>query len=198
MILKTITFWLLMTSLSLSHAGLGPCPEIVTKDKYVADAFNFLRGLQGKKQVGSCQVELHVCDSGLSQESEGSNYLVADMLITKNGFQRYIPFYVNEFKNRYSKEIIFNDNRVFAFRFRDWNKDPASGTFERWDVEIFKNTDDSFNSLEVGYNSESETNSESPVYWVSCGVELEEFIKNHPYKYRLRSWWWWMTHPGSW
>ncbi len=198
MILRAIACWILFTSIRVAHAQLGPCPEVLSKDDYAADAFDFLRPLEGIRQVGSCQVELHICEKNLVTQDDSSNYLVADMLITKNGFQRYIPFYVNEFKNRYTKQIIFNNGQVFAFRFRDWNRDPDSGTFERWDVEFFKNDDQTYNALEVGYNSQSETNSESPVYWISCGIELEDFIRNHPYKYRLRAWWWWMTHPGSW
>ncbi len=198
MIFKTSPLLLLISSIMSAHAGLGPCPEVIKNNHHVAEAFNFLRDLEGKHQVGSCQVELHLCDSNQTTEDDEKNYLVGDMLITKNGFQRYIPFYVNEFKNKYSKQIIFNNNQIFAFRFRDWNEDQDSGRFERWDVEIFKKDNHTYEALEVGYNSEIERNSESPVYWISCGTELEDFIRNHPYKYRIRAWWWWMTHPGSW
>lgn len=175
------------------------CPQELMKDKFLREAFSFLRPLEGEHQLGSCHVELRVCEEVTPVPEDNLNHLVAELLVTdKTGRERYIPFTLNEFRNRREKQIVAHGARVFAFRFRDWNQDPATGSFERWDVEIFKKQDLSLDSLEVGYNSETELNSESPKFWISCGTELEAYIRKHPIRYRVRSWWWWITHPGSW
>lgn len=192
-------FFLLISLLSAQTMASEPsCPENFKSNANASKAFAFIRPFEGEFQMGSCKVELLVCDENATNE-DGKTTFAADMLVTDaSGFQRYIPFFVSAEKNNWSKDIMFLTERAFVYRFKDRNPDPETGKFERWDVEIVK-TDDlqSIDYIEIGYSSENEQEARVGRNWIICGTEREREVLDHPVRHKIKSWWWWLKNPGK-
>lgn len=173
------------------------CPESLKNNANASKAFAFIRPFVGEFQMGSCRVELQVCDEA-SLEDRGSSF-AADMLITDaKGFERYIPFFVSAEKSNWSKDIMFLTQRAFVYRFKDRNLDPETGRFERWDVEIVKSEDlKTIDYIEIGYSSENEQEAKVGKNWIICGTDREREVLDHPVKHKIKSWWWWLKNPGK-
>jgi hypothetical protein len=197
-VVKLFLLFLNLLSVSTFSADTSSCPGSLKNNLKAREAFSFIRPYEGQFQMGSCQIEIRVCSDEDSSEDESSSF-AADMLITDSkGFERYIPFFVAIDKSSWSKDILFLTKRAFIYRFNDNNSDQATGRFERWDVEIVKNEDlQSIDYIEVGYSSESEQESRAGKNWIICGTEREKEVLENPVRHKFKSWWWWLTHPGT-
>lgn len=193
-LLKSVLLISLLVIGQISFASLGPCSKKLYQNSKAINAIQYLQNYEGKFSLGSCSVEIQVCDSS-NKEVEGTGSMAADMLIIdKDGFQRYIPFFVLETNTNWSKEKIFQDNKALVYRFKDKNFDPETGKDELWDIEIIKKDDSkNLDYIEIGYSSESERKNDTNKKWIACGTEREEYLRTHPYKHYLKSIWWWLT-----
>lgn len=158
-----------------SDAFSGICTEHVLNDPHLSKAIDFLKTFEGRFKLGSCEIELQVCNSAGGSDS-GIENLVADLLVTdKTGFQRYIPFYFSKYHSRLSSEVHHVFRRSFLYRFKDKNFDPASGATERWDVEFVKTSDlKSLKYIEIGYTSQVQRENHINKRWIICGSEREK------------------------
>lgn len=191
-----VALFLKLISIESSHAF--SCDQSLLNNAQTASAIQFLKNYEGTFKLGSCVVELHVCKTDEKLTTEQSN-IAADMLIIdKSGFQRYIPFFVQEFKNRWSKQVWYLSPNVLVYRFNDKNFDNETGSDERWDIEfVKKDNEEKLDYLEVGYSSEVERDNSTNKKWIICGAEREAYQARHPYKHKLKSIIWWLTHPNG-
>lgn len=190
---------LILALLSGSAFASGfQCPTSIEGNAKAKKAFSFIKPFEGSFQMGSCKVEIQICDQALVDE-EGISSFAADMLIIDSaGFERYVPFFVTGEKQTWSKDVLLLTERAFVYRFKDRNYDPQTGKFERWDVEIVKSPDlKKIDYIELGYSSENEQKAEIGKNWIICGTEREEEVLKHPVRHKFKSWWWWITHPGT-
>jgi hypothetical protein len=188
---------LLITTIDVAKASLGVCPLGIVNNNSTSNTINFLRKHTGKFSLGSCLVELHVCDTTINNSKLGGN-LAADMLIVDNeGNERYIPFFVSDFKNLWSKDIIFLDKTNLGYRFKDKNYDDSTGTNEKLEIILSTKADsNNLDFIEVYYTSEIDRKYNNKK-WTVCGTERENFAIKHPNTHFLKSKWWWLTHPGT-
>lgn len=195
MIRILITMFLLQYS-QFSLASLGKCPEGTSRsDDTVVNMIEFLKNNEGIFKLGSCQVELQVCDIANGEEST-DNGLAAEILVTeKDGFQRYIPFYINQFKNDSAKRTYFSMKKSYVYLFADKNYDPETGKSEKLSFEIAKKSQSNeINFLEIGFSSDVERNNNTNKKWITCGTEREEYVRTHPLSHAFKSVWWWLAH----
>ncbi|MNL00509.1 hypothetical protein D3C87_1209440 [compost metagenome] len=173
-----------------AHAGLGNCPAHAVQNKDAMRMIHYLQEMQGRYQLGSCYIELQVCNP-VAEEAESNTSVIADMVVVdKKGFERYIPFYVPEFKQNKSSQIHLQNARMLHYRFNDHNYDSSSGADERWMIEFVKTSDlQKLKYLEVGYSSETQREQEINKKWIICGTEREHEVNDHPIRHKFKSWW---------
>ena len=181
---------LLLMSSEESHAALGNCPAHVLEKPKDRQMISFLQDMQGRYQLGSCYVEIQTCSPNGS-DPENRDNLIADMLIVdKDGFERYIPFYVPKFENSKVRQLNFQNARMLHYRLQDTNPDHATGKDERWAVEFVKTPDLlKLEYIEVGYSSEMQRAQKIPKKWIICGTDREEEVNGHPTRHKFKSWW---------
>lgn len=186
---------ILISNIKQSSATTGPCPQSVYQNKDVLNLIKFLKSKEGKFQLGSCTVEIQACDY-TNKEIEGDGNFAADLIILdKDGFERYIPFFIIEEKTKWNKQILFQTKKAIVYRFFDYNFDTKSGSDERWDIEIVKkNQIEEIDYLEIGYSSQTERNNKTNKKWIACGSERENFLDKHPNKHYLLSKKWWLLN----
>lgn len=195
MIKILITIFILQYA-QYSLASLGKCPERTSRgDDTVTNMIEFLKKNEGSFKLGSCLVELQVCDV-LDSEETSDNSLAAEMLVTdKDGFQRYVPFYISQFKNDSAKRSYFQTKSSYVYLFTDKNYDPETGKSEKLSVEIAKKSQaQGIDYLEIGFSSEVERNNKTNKKWITCGIEREEYQRAHPLSHIFKSVWWWLAH----
>ncbi len=158
-------------------------------------ALLFFQSLEGRFKIGSCFVEVKYCESS-SANKDGSSKFIGDVFVLdSDGDERYIPIYLTKSKVKKSHGLLMNSDRSFIYRFKDKNRDDLSGNYEWFDLEIVKKKNLSdIDFIEIGYSSQHERKKRTTKKWIVCGEEREEYVKDHPVKYRYRSWWWWLTH----
>lgn len=172
-------------ALTANASNLGPCSKTVYEKSSYLNTLKILEEYEGAFQLGSCSIEIQVCDFS-NKEVEGNGSMAAEMLvIDKDGFQRYIPFFISKEKNKWSKQVMFQSRRAMVYRFNDYNSDPESGKDERWDVEIVK-TDDlhELDYIEIGYSSKVERKKKVGKKWIICGTEREILMAKRPLKHK--------------
>lgn len=187
--MKTLLGTLVLLLSQQSMAGLGNCPAHALADQKDRRMIEFLQEMQGRYQLGSCYVEIQTCNMNGTEEENREN-IVADMLVVdKDGFERYIPFYVPEFNSSKTRQIEMQNARMLHYRFQDTNYDQATGHDERWAVEFVKTSDlKKLEYIEVGYSSEMQRAKKIPKKWIICGTERENEVNGHPVKHKIKSW----------
>lgn len=173
-----------------AQADLGNCPAHALKSKESVQMIQFLQQMQGRYQLGSCYVELQVCKP-VVEETESNTSVIADMVVVdKKGFERYIPFFVPEFRQSKSSQIQLQNSRMLHYRFFDRNYDEVTGADERWMIEFVKTSDLlKLKYLEVGYSSETQREQKVNKKWIICGTEREQEVGDHPIRHKFKSWW---------
>lgn len=170
-------------------AGIGNCPAHALADAKDRRMIEFLQEMQGRYQLGSCYVEIQTCNPN-GGEAENRENLVADMLVVdKEGFERYIPFYVPEFQSSGTRQVEMQNARMLHYKFQDNNYDTATGHDERWAVEFVKTSDlKKLEYIEIGYSSEMQRKHKIPKKWIICGTERENEVNGHPLQHKIKSW----------
>lgn len=173
-----------------SFAGLGNCPAHALASKDDHRMIDYLQQMQGRYQLGSCYVEIQACNPDGTDEESREN-IIADMLVVnKDGFERYIPFYVPEYQQAKTRQMQFQNARTLHYTFRDANYDAATGHNEWWAVEFVKTSDlKKLDYIEIGYSSEMQREQKIPKKWIICGTERENEVNGHPVTHKLKSWW---------
>lgn len=155
-----------------NQALVGNCPTFVIKDPQALSMIEFLQSFEGRFSLGSCEVEIQVCNLEQNNDETRKNLLADLLIVDKKGFERYIPFYFSEFKNYKSKYLIKSNSRMLHYEFIDKNFDPFTGKDERWAVEFVKTSDlKNLKYLEVGYSSQVERTNKTSKKWIICGAE---------------------------
>jgi hypothetical protein len=187
--MKTLLGTLALLLSQQSLAGIGNCPAHALANPKDRRMIEFLQEMQGRYQLGSCYVEIQTCNTSGTEEESREN-IVADMLIVdKDGFERYIPFYVPEFKNSKTRQIELQNARMLHYKFQDTNYDQASGRDERWAVEFVKTSDlKKLEYIEVGYSSEMQRAKKIAKKWIICGTERENEVSRRPATHKIKSW----------
>ena len=118
MIKKMVCMSLLVMT-ELAGASLGLCSKAVYENETALNTINFLRKYEGKIRLGSCVIEIQVCDPSI-KNVEGNGNIAGDMLvIDRDGFQRYIPFFISEQKNNWSTQVAFQSSNALGYKFKD-------------------------------------------------------------------------------
>ncbi|AUN98084.1 hypothetical protein DOM21_10855 [Bacteriovorax stolpii] len=196
--------WVLSLAISTSllpayaHAGWG-CSKSIRENASAVEAIKFLRPYEGNFSLGSCSIELQVCDLNVPADDNASSF-AADIVVINRSGERYIPFFISTEKTKWQKQVIFQNQRAFVYRLKDWNEDPETGKDEKYDIEfIRKENSKELDYIEVGFTSEVERQREGyvPPKWMACGFEREAYLREHPVKHKIKSFWWWLTHPKT-
>ena len=173
------------------------CPKAALSNKATVKAIEFLKSYEGHFKLGSCKIEMQICNTDEDATNEGS--LAGDIIITdETGFQRYVPFFMIADKSSWAKQVSYLGNRAFVYRFKDKNRDTSTGSDENYDIEFIKKVkSDELDYIEIGFTSEVERDDKVNKHWIACGYEREQYLKEHPYKHKLKSKWWWITNPDN-
>lgn len=173
-----------------AHAGLGNCPAHAVQNKDSMRMIQYLQEMQGRYQLGSCFIELQVCTPVAGQASENTSVIADMVVVDKEGFERYIPFYSPEYKQNKSSQIQLQNARMLHYRFNDHNYDAATGADERWMIEFVKTSDLlKLKYLEVGYSSQTQRDNKINKKWIICGAEREQEVNDHSLRHKFKSWW---------
>lgn len=188
----------LVTTTEIAGASLGPCSKLIYENNSALNMVNFLREYEGKFELGSCSIEIQVCDPS-NMDVEGNGNIAADMLvIDREGFQRYIPFFISDQKSDWSKQVAFQSYWALGYKFKDKNFDPETGSNENWKVALVKTNDaSSLSFAEFRYSSEVEKINDVDKKLIVCGTKREKFYKDHPLLSRLYSMKWWLSQAGT-
>lgn len=154
------------------QAGFYSCGEDGISSDAGLRAHGFLASLQGRYELGDCQIELQMCDATAPVEN-GS--IVGDMAVTdKYGQSFYVPFDFSRVATEKVKTVIKNGRRMVHYEFIERLPDENSGRTEAYRMEILKSEDLSeVVSLELGvYTTRlKEQYPNLPAkksYWVIC------------------------------
>ncbi len=160
-------------------AGFGNCPNHILSHKNGLKMLEFLEEVQGRFQLGSCYVELQVCNLNGTDPETRKNTIGDLLIVDKEGFERYISFFIPEFSNSQAHQMSITNDRMLHYRFNDKNYDQATGKYERWAVEFVKTSDlKKLKYIEIGFASQVERTNKTSKKWIVCGTEREEEIKN--------------------
>lgn len=158
-------------------------------------ALEHLASLEGQFKIGSCFVEIKYCKKCRTYDQANSRLAGDVYILDADGDERYVPIYSLKSKIEKSHGLLKSTENSFIYRFKDKNYDDRSGNYEWYDLEIVKKSNlVDIDYIEVGHSSQTERKNRTTKKWIVCGEEREEFVKKHPIKYRIRSWWWWLTH----
>lgn len=169
------------------------CPSSIYSKSSEYKFIEKLKKFEGQFSLGSCQVELSICDFN---DNKGPTYseFAGDILITDSeGFERYVPLFFVENKSRKTKHVTAIDSKTLLYRFKDKNFDPKTGRFEKWAIEIKQNDDTTLNYLEIAFKNQHNRFNSSEKHWVVCGKEREEQYERSPLFHTMRSWCTWVT-----
>lgn len=112
--------------------------------------YKTLESYKGRYQLGSCQVEFHLCEKNQKspilpyylEETIGDNskLWLGDMLIKNSkGTSLYVPFYSGEGKIPRTSISINDFRSTVQYLYTDKNTDPVSGFKESYEVVFYKN-----------------------------------------------------------
>lgn len=171
------------------------CRQASFENDELGIALLHFTSLEGRYRIGSCFVEIKYCHKDQNENSGKSSFVGDVFIVDSDGNERYIPIYYAKSKTKKAHGVLKRTARTFIYRFKDKNYDDQSGDYEWFDLEIVKKVNlTEIDYIEVGYSSQVERRERTSKKWIVCGEEREEYVKNHPIKYRYRSWWWWLTH----
>lgn len=191
--------WIVMLSMTIANveAQEWNCSNKISDDAASVKVIAFLKKYEGRTKLGSCKVEIQVCN--FKNDSDNNGTLGADLLITDaEGFQRYVPFFLNEENERWAKQVSYVGARALVYRFKDKAEDPQTGMDENYDIEIIrKENSEELDYIEIGYTGKNERVDRVNKNWIACGEEREEYLRNNPKKHKFKSLWWWLKNPGK-
>ena len=119
-----------------AYADSRECSSSLMNDSSALEVIAFLHSVQGRFQLGPCQVEIHACDLFKKTTSEDSN--IGDLLVTDvYGREGYLAFYIEPLKLPGTRTARSTQGLKFSYRRKDQNQDEVA-------VEAVKNASHHF------------------------------------------------------
>ncbi len=110
--------------------------------------FKSLSSLNGRKTLGNCELEVHVCEKKTSQNfpaymseglKENFRFWAGDIYVKdRNGKSLYIPLFDPESRFPSTQISITENENVIRYKYKDKNFDPVSGLKERYEIVFSK------------------------------------------------------------
>lgn len=176
--MKTLLMFCVVMLGPFAKADAYRCGAEGLKDPEAQMAYQFLKSIEGKFKIGSCTVELHMCDAQAPHE-EGSS-TVGDIGVTDIfGHFFYVPFDFSLVATRRVEKVIKNGRRMVHYSYYDKIPDRRHGKKEFYTIEIVKSRDLSrIEYLDFGiYNSRIRERypnlPRGESYWINCGASEE-------------------------
>jgi len=126
-----------------SFSALAPCPNSSMAQKFIKE----LKPFEGRFNLGSCQIELHVCTPSpikpmdLKSNPLETNHQVADLLIIKNKKHVHLPLFIMPYSTDKYYDWEFKLGRALYYRSSDQHWDPYTGSYEFLSTWIVKTGD---------------------------------------------------------
>mgnify|MGYP001422007163 CR=1 FL=1 len=170
-IVTTVAF---LTSPPHANASYRACRSDLRDNPVKARAIDFLRGISGRYSLGTCQIELHVCEEYSDASDNGTS--VGDLLvIDRFGHESYIQLDFGNGDSNRSRVSIQNGRIMFHYEFDDRHQDPVAGRTESIRLEILKTSDlTRIRSLHAGVYTTHDwiaRGREFTYYWSICEGE---------------------------
>lgn len=124
-----------------SQSFADPCAE--------GSPFQKLSRHNGKKYLGKCDVEIHVCEKRNSAGAlpdymthaltENTQFWIGDIFVKHaNGQSLYVPIFSPSSKFPRTHVSVVDDKQSLTYRYKDSNYDPVSGLKEKYEVTFYK------------------------------------------------------------
>jgi hypothetical protein len=151
----------------VAQASPHLCNASLRADPVRLKSVSFLQSLPGRSSVGTCSIELHVCDAFSDANDQGE--IVGDLLVTEaNGRQTYVAIAFGENDGRHTIVEVLHNLHMFHYEFDDFHDDPLAGHHQGFRLEIIK---DRLSGLATRIELGAMT-SHNPNYdWVICDAE---------------------------
>lgn len=165
--LTNIIFFLLSVPI-FAYSEANTCSTLPVAQKFYQE----LKLFAGKFQLGSCQIELHLCEYSQNPLSSlQENLKVADLLVKKQNKIIYVPIMITPYSSLKYYDWEFKLGRALYYKSSDKHPDPYTGEYEYLSAWIVKAGDRSkIEYIEV--NQYQELNGISP-HQIVCGTDRE-------------------------
>lgn len=154
------------------------CPEAAMAEPVYAAGIEHLRAVQGSYSLGTCLIEIRVCDQGTA--TKDSNLFAEIFVHDKYNREQYAPLYHQDIQKRKSKTQIESYSNSLFYVFKDRIEDDLNGKQERITVDIFRDKKTGLlKKLDLGiYGTKRRVQRFPFVYtsqWSSCSGELTRY-----------------------
>lgn len=125
------------------------CDNRVLANPKYKSAIEWLRPLQGRFKMGTCEVELHICDPATQDQSDRGT-LIGDILIVgENNFENYVPIHFPLTSTSNYQVKISTSRTMFHYEVSDTIKNSITGAREEYLLEILKDWKTAQNGVQI-------------------------------------------------